>query len=137
MLFSRHRLQTRIQAQIVHLGGEGTLRGKCGREKRKGRHLIKGELSNQLLQWVPGGEFPGETLRNGAKHSLRFLSSDGKRAGVFYIPALESYRMRPTEEKGILIPQNPPADQGQSGLWGATLRHREANPDSWKPTGAE
>lgn len=64
--------------------------GKWGREKMKGRHLMKGELSNQLLQQVPGGEFPRETLRNGAKHSLGILSSDGKRAGVFYTPALES-----------------------------------------------
>lgn len=71
------------------------------------------------------------------QNSLRLISSESKGAGVFYMPAPESYRMRPTEEGGILIPQNQPADHGQNGLWGATLRHREADADSWKPTGAE
>ena len=47
--------------------------GKWGREKKKGRHLIKSEPSNQLLGWVSGGEFPKETLGNGAKHSQAYL----------------------------------------------------------------
>lgn len=96
-----------------------------GREKSKGRQLIKGELSNQLLRWVPGGEFPRETLRNGAKHSVRILSSDRQESwGILYA----SPRELEDEEERILIPQNQPADYGQSGLGGATLRNREAGP---------
>lgn len=51
------------------------------------------------------------------QNSLRIISSESKGAGVFYMPARESYRMRPAEEGGILIPQNQPAIHGQSGLW--------------------
>lgn len=47
--------------------------GKWGSETRKGKHLIKGDLSNKLLGWVPEAEFSGETFENGAKQCQNYL----------------------------------------------------------------
>lgn len=53
---------------------------------RKKKHLIKDELSNQLLERVPKAEFSRETFENDAKHSVSIISPEGKRAewGILY-----------------------------------------------------
>lgn len=54
--------------------------GKWGSETRKGKHLIKGDLSNKLLGGCLKLNFLGKPLKM-VQNSVRIILSEGRGAG--------------------------------------------------------